>query len=985
MKRRRIFDGAAVLLALGVTAAAQSPKRDAAAPSVSQLEKDVARDPRNPAAHVALGLAYWGSGDFPRALRAFRRAVDVGPRSAEAHNWLGVALSEKSDLPGAVAEFRRAIDLDPKYGRAYTNLGSALATGGDYGEAVDVFQKALLLEPNNQGAHFNLGLALRARGDLDAALPHLRKVVADDPASARFHYELGQTLRQNGDVAGAIASLEKAIELDPEKREAYYALGVALRQQSASLRRARPPAAGGSGGTGESPQLDERARIQSARANDAYARGLAAVQQKDLPQALTHLERAVALGPDSAEARYSFGVALWFSGSRDKALAELRKSLLLDPAAGDAHAFLGVALRETGDLAGARASLQRAIALLPPTAAVYVDLGITYLRAGDLDEALGQLEAGLNLPSPSVPAPDWASAAAALRLATGASPGHAEAHNVLGLVLGRQGASSREVAAAFREAIRLRPDFAEAHNNLGLVLIQSGDDPGGIAAFREAVRLQKDYADAHANLGAALVPTDAEEAVRELEKVVELAPGSVKARFNLAAAYGSSPTRGPAKEIEQLRKVVELDPTFARARVALGKAFLRDGKVAEAVGELQEATRLSPDSGEARYQLGLALARAGRKDDASAELQKGRDLVAADDRSKTATLDVLEGRAALEKGDLEGAAAKLRHAIQLRPDLTEAQTLLEQVRQKQAAPSDDPGKQAEFERYIREARYAEVEPLLAAYVKERPGSSWGWYALGYSLFAQQKIGEAIQALAKSLELDIKNAEAHKILGRTLMIIGRFDAAQLEFEEGIRLKPDSAELHYNLGKLFSVQDNWEPARKALEAAVRLDPKYLEALDALGFALEALGDDAGAVARYEQAIALNQERRGRFVSAHVSLSAYHNRTGDPDKALEYARQALELDPKTDAAWFQQAKAQDRLGRVAEAVDSLNQAIALNGRASAYYYVLANLYRRLGKADESRKALESFKRLERESNEVEKLRREQRKSAAGPSGGA
>src|SRR5207249_4053890 len=273
-------------------------------------------------------------------------------------------------------------------------------------------------------------------------------------------------------------------------------------------------------------------------------------------------------------------------------------------------------------------------------------------------------------------------------------PGRAEAHNVLGLLLGRQGASSGEVAAAFREAIRLRPDFAEAHNNLGLVLIQSGDDPGGIAALREAVRLEKDYADAHANLGAALVPTDAEEAVRELEKAVALAPGSVKARFNLAAAYGASPIRGPAKEIEQLEKVIELDPTFARARVALGKAFLREGKVAEAVGELQEATRLSPKSGEARYQLGLALARAGRKEEASSELQKGRDLVAADDRNKTATLDVLEGRSALEKGDVDGAAAKVRHAIQLSPDFAEAQSLLERVRQKQAAAAglaDDPG------------------------------------------------------------------------------------------------------------------------------------------------------------------------------------------------------------------------------------------------------------------------------------------------------
>ena len=126
---------------------------------------------------------------------------------------------------------------------------------------------------------------------------------------------------------------------------------------------------------------------------------------------------------------------------------------------------------------------------------------------------------------------------------------------------------------------------------------------------------------------------------------------------------------------------------------------------------------------------------------------------------------------------------------------------------------------AEFEPTSGTESYAEVEPLLTAYVDERPISSWGWYALGYSRFGQQKIGEAIQALAKSLEIDIRNAEAHKILGRSLMVIGRFDAAQLEFEQGIRYKPDSAEMHYNLGKLLSIQDNWEPARKAFEAALQ----------------------------------------------------------------------------------------------------------------------------------------------------------------------
>ena len=53
-------------------------------------------------------------------------------------------------------------------------------------------------------------------------------------------------------------------------------------------------------------------------------------------------------------------------------------------------------------------------------------------------------------------------------------------------------------------------------------------------------------------------------------------------------------------------------------------------------------------------------------------------------------------------------------------------------------------------------------------------------------------------------------------------------------------------------------------------------------------------------------------------------------------------------------------------------MNRAISFNPRASSYYYVLAGLYRRLGKMDDSRKALESFTRLDKETNELEKMRR-------------
>ena len=100
-------------------------------------------------------------------------------------------------------------------------------------------------------------------------------------------------------------------------------------------------------------------------------------------------------------------------------------------------------------------------------------------------------------------------------------------------------------------------------------------------------------------------------------------------------------------------------------------------------------------------------------------------------------------------------------------------------------------------------------------------------------------------------------------------------------------------------------------------MRIDPSYLEAMDGLGFALEALGDDPGALAAYRKATALNDERKGTFASPLVNMSAYYNRTDDPAKALDYADQALALDPHSDRAWFQKGRASERLGKLDDAV--------------------------------------------------------------------
>ena len=631
-----------------------------------------------------------GAGTSTRApFSAFRRAVEVGPRSAEAHNWLGVALAEKSDLPGAIAEFEKAIELDPKYGRAYANLGSALATSGDYAEAVEVFQKALALEPNSLGAHFNLGMALRETGDLDAALLHLRKVADADPTNASIHYELGQTLRQSGDLPAAIASLEKAIEINPELREGYYALGVALRQQSALARRPRAEAASpaddvykqarDAAGRGElaaaREQLTEALRLDEGHADAHSLLGFVLGQQRELaagprpPGAGGGAPARIGRGPLQPRGRALVqrlpGQGPWPSS---------RKSVELDPAAGGSQAFLGTALRETGDLPGARASLQRAIALLPPTAAVYVDLAIIYLRAGELDKGLGQLEAGLNLPGPWAPAPDWDSAAAGLRKALAGEPGPGRGPQ-------RPGSPARPAGRLQQQGGRRVPrgDSAPARFRRGPQQPRSRAGPGGRRPGGHR-RVPRGRAD-RSRTTPMPTPTSARPSPRPTPRKPSGSSRRPSPWPRPSSRPGSTwppptapvPTTDGRRRSSSSERSIALAPTFARAHLALGKALLQEGNVPEAITALQEAVRLEPDRGEAHYQLGLALARAGRQAEATAALQKGRELVAADEREQTARLDVAEGRAALERGDLEQAAAKLRRAIQVRPDSAEAQ------------------------------------------------------------------------------------------------------------------------------------------------------------------------------------------------------------------------------------------------------------------------------------------------------------------------
>ena len=298
---------------------------------------------------------------------------------------------------------------------------------------------------------------------------------------------------------------------------------------------------------------------------------------------------------------------------------------------------------------------------------------------------------------------------------------------------------------------------------------------------------------------------------------------------------------------------------------------------------------------------------------------------------------------------------------------------------------DDPTTVRILEDLIRQQQYKEVETRILEYLKGNPNSWWGHYVLGYAQFGQRRVGDSITALAKSLQLNINNADAHRLLGRNLMTIGRFDAAQIELEQALKLRPQWAEAHHDLAKIYSAHDNYPPAKRLLEEALRLDTSYMEAYDLLGFVMEALGDDNAAISNYKKSAGINESRNGNYTGPYVNLAAYYNRTGESALAMQYARKALELNPRADGAAFQLGRALDRLEKWPEAAEALNLAIQVNPNASSYHYVLGGVYHRLGKTKESQEQMEIFRKLQKETADFEQKRRESRREESRPVNGA
>lgn len=171
---------------------------------------------------AAEGNRAFAAKDYPRAIRAYKKVLDLAPNNLVGLVNLGVAQFTSGDTAGAEATLKQAVRIRLETAPAWLTLGIIYMDADRLDEALAAFAQALLYDQRNPRAHNYFGVVAGRKGWLDAAQAELRKAVEIDPNYGDAHYNLALSYLERRPPSVELArrhyhrALELGVPADPE-------------------------------------------------------------------------------------------------------------------------------------------------------------------------------------------------------------------------------------------------------------------------------------------------------------------------------------------------------------------------------------------------------------------------------------------------------------------------------------------------------------------------------------------------------------------------------------------------------------------------------------------------------------------------------------------------------------------------------------------------------------------------------------------------
>ncbi|RSM97018.1 tetratricopeptide repeat protein [Streptomyces sp. WAC 01420] len=599
-------------------------------------------------------------------------------------------------------------------------------------------------------------------------------------------------------------------------------------------------------------------------------------------EALTELDRAIALDPRNPRAwAYRGRIHTWHDRT-DQAMSDLNTALDLDPADAWALASRGQAHRQAGRHDASVTDLTTALDLDPTLGWPLAERGETHRQAGRHDEAVADFTAALALDATD----------AAIFAQRGLA--HREA--------GRYDASVTDLTTA----LDLAPGLDWVLGSRGLAYRLAGRYDDAINDFTAAHELDPTDAWTLAQRGLAHREAGRYDAsVTDLTTALDLAPGldwvlgSRGLAYRLAGRYDDA--------INDFTAAHELEPANAWTLAQRGITHHEAGRHDEAISDLTAALGLDPGLDWALARRGSVHRQAGHYDQAVADLTAAHEIDPADDW--TLTQRAITHRQA---GHYDQAVTDLTTAHEIDP--TDDWTLTQRAITHREA--------GHYDQAIADLTTAhEIDPANAVTLASR----------GTVHRLAGHCDEAIADLTAALGLDPTLDWALVSRGEAHQLAGRHDDAVADLTAALAHDPANASTLAWRGQAHLDAGRDEDAIRDFTAALDLDPALDWALASRAQAHHGAGRYDDAIADLTTAHALDPTRNW----ALASRGEVHRQAGRHDDAVADFTAALDLDPSDTWALVQRGIAHRQAGRHSRARNDFERAAVTEGSDPALLF--------------------------------------------------
>jgi tetratricopeptide (TPR) repeat protein/S1-C subfamily serine protease len=499
-------------------------------------------------------------------------------------------------------------------------------------------------------------------------------------------------------------------------------------------------------------------------------------------EAVSALDRAIALEPNSLNAHYAKGLALNASGDNTNALKSLDRAIALVPQVMASNPqtkksefyylwkYRSITLRGLGDNKGALVAISEAIRLEPE------DIILLNQKAILLSD-LGDKKGGIAIYD--------------LILAKGEKSWAYSGRGVVKYELG----DKKGAMADYDIAIRINPQFAVAYNNRGNAKLGLGDNKGAMADYDIAIRINPQLAKAYNNRGIAKLGLgDNKGAIADSDIAIRIDPQLVDAYINRGGAkYELGDKKGAMADYDI---AIRINPQFAVAYYNRGNAKLGLGDKKGAMADYDIAIRINPQDAVAYLNRGNAKLGLGDNKGALADFD-----IAIRINPQLAQAYSNRGIVKSELGDNKGALADFDIAIRINPQLAQAYSNRGIVR---SELGDKKGAISDYDTAIG------INPQLAD----------AYYNRGN---ARSGLGDKKGAIADyniAIRINPQDAQAYRNRGFVRSGLGDKKGALVDYDKAIGINPQYAQAYYNRGIDRSELGDKKGALADMNIAARL---------------------------------------------------------------------------------------------------------------------------------------------------------------------